>query len=336
VENLMDLPPLDLDALVTQWQLRPGALAAALLAAVAYLAGSRRIRRSDGMWPTWRTLSFTAGLGVVVIATCSGIEPYGRILQWVHMIEHLLLIMVAPALLAFGSPLQLAADAGAGAVRTVLARPVVSWLTSPVAAVVLYAVAVVGVHLTGLLTLAMRGDAVHVSEELAYLGAGFVLFQLTFGSSPGPWQLTNLGKLALLAVVSPVDTVVGVVLLQTGTLSIAGGDHGHDGLVRPDWAPAPADDTIAAGSIMWAGGTGIMALFMIIVGLAWLHGRQPARPAPSWTEQARRSTLGEHTGVEQLPADVDDDERTLAAYNAWLRKLDAQARPERPGRPPGG
>jgi putative copper resistance protein D len=321
------LPPLDPGTLLTESVLRPGVLALVLLAAAGYLTGVRRLRRRGEDWPAGRTVAFLAGLAVVVGATCSGLEPYGRVLEWVHMVEHLLLIMIAPALLAFGSPLQLAADAGSGAVRTILHRPVVSWLTSPAGAVVLYAVAVVGVHLTGLLTLAMRGDAVHVSEELAYLGAGFVLFQLTFGSSPGPWQLTNLGKLALLAVVSPVDTVVGVVLLQTGTLSIAGGDHGHDGLVRPDWAPAPADDTIAAGSIMWAGGTGIMALFMIIVGLAWLHGRQPARPAPSWTEQARRSTLGEHTGVEQLPADVDDDERTLAAYNAWLRKLDARGRP---------
>ena len=321
------LPPLDPGTLLTESVLRPGVLALVLLAAAGYLTGVRRLRRRGEDWPAGRTVAFLAGLAVVVGATCSGLEPYGRVLEWVHMVEHLLLIMIAPALLAFGSPLQLAADAGSGAVRTILHRPVVSWLTSPAGAVVLYAVAVVGVHLTGLLTLAMRGDAVHVSEELAYLGAGFVLFQLTFGSSPGPWQLTNLGKLALLAVVSPVDTVVGVVLLQTGTLSIAGGEHGHDGLVRPDWAPAPADDTIAAGSIMWAGGTGIMALFMIIVGLAWLHGRQPARPAPSWTEQARRSTLGEHTGVEQLPADVDDDERTLAAYNAWLRKLDARGRP---------
>ena len=107
----MDLPPLDLDAAVTQWQLRPGVLTAVLLTAVAYLTAARRVRHSDSTWPAWRTLSFTAGLGVVVIATCTGIQPYGRILEWVHMIEHLLLIMAAPALLALGSPLQLVADA---------------------------------------------------------------------------------------------------------------------------------------------------------------------------------------------------------------------------------
>jgi len=324
--NLTDLPPVGLGALVRESVLRPGVLAVVLLAAAGYLLGVRRVRRGGGSWSAGRTAAFLAGLAVVVVATGSGIEPYGRVLEWVHMVEHLLLIMVAPPLLAFGSPLQLVADAGAGGIRTVLARPVVSWLTAPAAAVVLYAVAVVGVHLTGLMTLAMRGDAVHVGEELAYLGAGFVLFQLVFGASPGPWQLTNLGKLALLAVVSPVDTVVGVVLLQTGTLSITGEAHSHEGLVRPEWAPAPADDTIAAGSIMWAGGTGIMALLMILAALTWLHGREQARDRPSWTEQARRSTLGAHTGTEQLPDDVDADQQTLEAYNAWLRKLDADHR----------
>lgn len=80
---------------------------------------------------------------------------------------------------------------------------------------------------------------------------------------------------------------------------------------------------------MWAGGTGIMALLMIVAALVWLHGREPVRARPSWTEQARRSTLGEHTGTAELPADVDvdSDEQTLAAYNAWLRKLDTDGHP---------
>src|SRR5829696_7413616 len=144
----MDLPPLDLDAAVTQWQLRPGVLTAVLLTAVAYLTAARRVRHSDNTWPAWRTLSFTAGLGVVVIATCTGIQPYGRILEWVHMIEHLLLIMAAPALLALGSPLQLVADARSS-------RGLVTWLTSPATAAILYAVAVIGVHLTGVMDAAM-------------------------------------------------------------------------------------------------------------------------------------------------------------------------------------
>jgi cytochrome c oxidase assembly factor CtaG len=159
---------------------------------------------------------------------------------------------------------------------------------------------------------------VHTTEELVYLGSGFLLFQLCFGSWPGRWQLTGAGRMALLALITPVDTVVGVVLLQTGTVQggRAADDHGHP---RPDWALSAAADTSAAGTTMWIGGTGIMALLMLCVGLVWLHGRAPAQVAPTWTEQVRRSVHAERTGAAS--ADLDDDEAALEAYNRWLARM---------------
>lgn len=317
----MNLPPLDLGQLVSQSQARPGVLAAVVLVALAYLLG---IRRAAG-WPVGRTLAFLAGLVVVVVATCSGIEPYGHVLEWMHMIEHLLLIMIAPALLAIGSPLQLAADAlparGAAAWRTFLHRPVVGWLTSPAAAAGLYAVCVIGVHLTGIMDSAMDDQGVHRTEELAYLVSGALLFQLVFGRRPGPWQLSGGGRLALLALVTPVDTVVGVVLLQTGTVE-GGLDVGPHAHARPSWALSAASDTVAAGTTMWILGTGIMALFMLAVGLVWLHGRAPAATAPGWTERARLAAMAERTGeAERDDRDLDSDDDALAAYNRWLARM---------------
>ncbi len=214
----------------------------------------------------------------MLIATCSGIEAYGHVLEWMHMIEHLLLIMVAPVLLAIGSPLQLVAEAlpprAAAGWRAFLDRPVVGWLTSPPFAAAFYAVCVIGVHLTGLMDRAMADDGVHVAEELAYLLAGMLLFQLVVGQRPGPWQLSGGARMALLAIVTPVDTLVGVVLLQTGTVAGGIGADGH-AHPRPDWALSAASDTAAAGTTMWIGGTGIMGLVM-------LGGRADlaARPRP--------------------------------------------------------
>ena len=317
----MNLPPLSLGQLVGQAQARPGVLLAVGLAALAYLLGTRRAAG----WPAGRTLSFLGGLVVVVAATCSGIEPYGHVLEWVHMIEHLLLIMVAPVLLAIGSPLQLAADAlprrGSAALRTLLHRPVIGWLTSPVAAAGLYAICVIGVHLTGVMDSAMDSEGVHVTEELAYLLSGMLLFQLVFGRRPGPWQLSGGGRMALLALVTPVDTVVGVVLLQTGTVEngLDVSPHEH---ARPAWALSAASDTVAAGTTMWILGTGIMALLMLAVGLVWLHGRAPAAVAPGWTERARLAAMAERTGEpERQDRDLDSDDDALAAYNRWLAKM---------------
>ena len=315
----VNLPPLDLGQLVGQAQARPGVLAVVVLVAVAYLVGVRRVPG----WPLGRTAAFLAGLLVVVVATCSGIEAYGHVLEWMHMIEHLLLIMVAPILLAIGSPLQLVAEAlpprAAAGWRAFLDRPVVSWLTSPPFAAAFYTVCVIGVHLTGLMDRAMAEDGVHVAEELAYLLAGMLLFQLVLGVRPGPWQLSGGGRMVLLAVMTPVDTVVGVVLLQTGTVAggIGAGDHAHP---RPDWALSAAADTSAAGTTMWIAGTGIMGLVMLVVGLIWLHGRGPAPAGPGWTERARAATLAERTG-EPERGDVDEDEAALEAYNRWLSRM---------------
>jgi putative membrane protein len=310
------LPPLDLGTLVTESQLRLAWLVPVVVAAVGYLLLARR-----GAWTWWRTVAFLAGLAVILLATNTGIEAYGGVLQWVHMIEHLLLIMVAPVLLSIGSPLQLVHDRlpehPRARLDAVLARPVVGWLTSPIAAAVAYAVAVVGVHLTGLLSAAMTGPNVHAVEELAYLVSGWLLFRLAFGVRPGPWQLSPLGRLALLAFVTPVDTVVGFVLLQTGTVATNLAHSTHSVANRPDWALSPAQDTVAAGTTMWIGGTGLMAAMMIVVGLAWLHGRSPAPAVPGWADRARAETFAAHTGSKD---EVDSDE-ALDAYNAYLAKL---------------
>lgn len=315
----MNLPPLDLGQLAGQSVLRPGVLMAVGLVAVAYLLATVKVRG----WAPGRTAAFLGGLAVVLLATCSGIEPYGHVLEWMHMVEHLLLIMCAPALLAIGSPLQLAAEAlppGAAAAWTALLnRPVVSWLTSPVFAAVFYAICVIGVHLTGFMDQAMNDEGVHLVEELSYLLSGVLLFQLVLGRRPGPHQLSGGGRMALLALVTPVDTVVGVVLLQTGTVEtgLPGVDHVH---ARPSWALDAASDTVAAGTTMWIFGTGIMALLMLAVGLVWLHGRAPAATQPGWTERARLAAMAERTG-EPERADLDEDEDALDAYNRWLAKM---------------
>ena len=315
----MNLPPLELGQLIGQAQARPGVLAAVVLVAAGYLVAAVRVPG----WKPFRTAAFLGGLVVVLIATCSGIEAYGHVLEWMHMIEHLLLIMVAPVLLAIGSPLQLVAEAlpprAAAGWRAFLDRPVVGWLTSPPFAAAFYAVCVIGVHLTGLMDRAMADDGVHVAEELAYLLAGMLLFQLVVGQRPGPWQLSGGARMALLAIVTPVDTLVGVVLLQTGTVAGGIGADGH-AHPRPDWALSAASDTAAAGTTMWIGGTGIMGLVMLAVGLIWLHGRGPVPEKPGWTERARAATLAERTG-EPERTDLDDDEAALEAYNRWLAKM---------------
>src|ERR1035438_2034411 len=100
------LPPFGLPAVLTQWQLAPVVTAVVVILAVLYGWGVVRVARRHPArpWPAWRTGMFAAGLAVVVVATQSGIGAYDDVLFWDHMVQHLMLLMVAPVLLIFGQP----------------------------------------------------------------------------------------------------------------------------------------------------------------------------------------------------------------------------------------
>ena len=114
-----------------------------------YLWGVVRVARRHPArpWPIWRTGMFLAGLAIVVLALCSGIGSYDDILFWDHMIQHLMLIMVAPPLLILGQPITLLLHASRNplhtwAKRVLRSRPA-SFLTWPVFGFAAYAAAIV-------------------------------------------------------------------------------------------------------------------------------------------------------------------------------------------------
>src|SRR6185295_13808379 len=70
------------------------------------------IRRVDRLHPGHpvprrRTLSWVLGIVALLVALDSGIERYDTTLFWVHMVQHLLLILVAPVLLLAAGPITM-------------------------------------------------------------------------------------------------------------------------------------------------------------------------------------------------------------------------------------
>jgi cytochrome c oxidase assembly factor CtaG len=133
--------------LLLQWS--AGAPLASLVAVgAAYAAGVRRTRR----WPARRSACFAAGAGVLAVALLSGVDAWADRLQSVHMVQHGLLMLVAPPLLAAGAPVALALRALRADGRRRLARA----LRHPVARAI-------GHPATGLFALAACMPAVHLT-----------------------------------------------------------------------------------------------------------------------------------------------------------------------------
>jgi putative copper resistance protein D len=342
------LPPFGWREVFGHWAFSPAVTVLAVAFAVLYLEGAYQAarRHPDQPWPWWRTGMFLGGLAVVVLATESGIGAYGEVLFWDHMIQHLMLIMVAPAMLVTGQPITLLLRASrdplhAWAERAVRS-PVVTWLTWPPFVVVAYAVTIIGTHLTGLMNVIMTHQAMVNGEHLLYLVVGYLFFLPLIGQEPIKWRLSYPARLLVLFLTMPVDTFTGLALGYSGTPMATMGP-------RPSWAPNPISDLHSGGAVMWIGGDAIMFAFMMLVFLAWSRDGGLTAGGGSWLESARRANFAGLTGAASATAPaaaataagavgesaeagsaprerdegtIDDDEH-LAAYNDYLARLNA-------------
>jgi cytochrome c oxidase assembly factor CtaG len=314
------LPPISLTEVVTRWQFAPLVTAFAVVAAGLYLWGVLRVRRQHPIrpWPAWRTAVFLGGLAVIVIATQSGIGSYDDVLFWDHMIQHLLLLMVAPPLLVVGQPGTLLLHASRNPVHTWAKRAmrsrVVSFLTFPVVGTMLYVGTIVGTHLTGFMNLVLTHPGVHDGEHVLYLVAGYLYFLPLIGREPIRWKVSYPTRIFLLFIAMPVDAFTGLVLGSEG-----GNPFPAMATDRPSWAPSPINDIHIGGGIMWVGGAAIMFALMMSVFLAWTR-EQRADGGLGWLESARRANFSAKVSETSDEESVDDDDH-LAAYNAFLARI---------------
>jgi cytochrome c oxidase assembly factor CtaG len=325
------LTPLSWGRALATWRFAPITTAVLLVALLLYLAAVAAARRQGERWAVARTVCFAAGLGVVAAAIMGSPGVYGDGgLFWVHMIQHLMLIMVAPWLLCLGHPgtLLLRVTTWFDAVRR---RPVTAVVTSPLTGLAVYVGVLFGVHLTGFMDAMMRSPALMVVEHALYLGGGYLYFSRLLTADSPYRPLAYPLRLFSLFMGMSADTIVGIVLLQATHPPFSFYARMH-----PPWGPGPLTDIHDGGAVMWIGGDGLMFVMMLVVGAMWLLDRSPeARRAGVFLESARQAALagtgnespGGETDREQLRAsgDVDDDEAALAAYNALLARMN---RPE--------
>ena len=349
------LPAFGWQAVLTHWEFAPVVTVAVGAAAAAYLWGAWRVRRDHPArpWPWWRTALFLGGLAVVVLATEAGIGAYDDVLFWDHMVQHLMLLMVAPPMLVAGQPFTLLLHASRNPLHTWAKRAirsrVAAFLTWPPFGLAAYAATVVGTHLTGLTHEILVNQTLHDAEHVLYLVVGYLFFLPLLGNEPIRWRVSYPIRLLVLVLAMPIDTFTGLVLGYAGRGYVATAGP------RPPGSPGPVEDVHWAGAVMWIGGDALMLAFMMIVVWMWSRDERAETAGLGWLEAARRSRFEDlvagqpagavpaRPGAEGQPeaaggpgaamtghGGIDDDEH-LAAYNAYLAQLNRSA-PE-PGGP---
>jgi putative membrane protein len=239
----------------TSWSLQPPVLVGLAAAAWAYARGVQRLwsgGRRRGVSP-WQVASFIGGLVALAIALVSPIHPLSSELLWVHMVQHVLLVLVAAPLLVLGAPL----------VPMTLAVPV-SWrrrgrswgrarwlrwagrlVQWPIFAWVVSVGALWAWHVPPLYDEAVRNQAAHALEHFMFLATALLFWWVAFRR--GRTRGFATGAQVLYVFTAGVQSgALGAVLTFAGSPLYQPYVH-----TATAWGLTPLQDQQLAGLIMW-------------------------------------------------------------------------------------
>ena len=156
-----------------------------VLVSFIYVRGwPQALRISASAIPGWRRASFLMGMSLVWTALGSPLAAYDHDLLTVHMIQHLLLMTFAPALILLGEPLLSLWNGlprfGRNVLGPMFQRPFMRRsariLSQPALCWTVSALTLLGWHAPGLFTLGMHSELWHAVEQASFLGAGFLFW----------------------------------------------------------------------------------------------------------------------------------------------------------------
>jgi cytochrome c oxidase assembly factor CtaG len=267
-----DVPAPTFPAVLFAWRFDALAISGLLLAAAVYLWTVRRVDRQHpaSRQPAHRSWLFYAGLAVIGVALLSPIEAYEGALFSVHMVQHMLLELVAAPLLLAGAPITLALRAATPLVRrrllAILQSRIVHAVSFPVVAWLLFAAVNWGWHFSVLYDQALENQALHYFQHATFLAAALLFWWPIIGADPSPWRLPHPARILYLFLAMPQNSFLGVALMSASTVL-----YPHYVTNGREWGLSPLDDQALGGVIMWVVGDVFFLAGMLLVVWAWMR-----------------------------------------------------------------
>ena len=248
-----------------------------LVPGALYLAGVRRLRARGDVWPLARTLSFLGGgLGTIAVATMSGLAAYDTSLFGVHMVQHMLLSMVATVFLALGAPITLALRTlparPRGVVLSVLHSRVAQVVSFPLVAWVAFVASPFALYFSGWYEATLTSPVLHELLHVHFLVVGALFFWPLLGIDPVPSRSSYPFRMLLIAATLPIHAFLGVAIMSV--------EPGGAGLLAPGhYVPLHGVDEAVfqqqlGGGLLWAAGDIVGLLFLGVLLHQWMRASE--------------------------------------------------------------
>jgi cytochrome c oxidase assembly factor CtaG len=271
------------DAALVAWRFPWWTGLSLLLIAVFYLRGFMPVHRQmPRRYPLSSLAFYSAGMVVLAVALASPLTTLDDRLLTAHMVQHLVLLMIAPPLLLLGAPQipMVRAIPPALAKKTVgliaksrRGRPLFNRLTHPVSGLMVFSTVMLGWHLPAPFQAALCSDDWHMVEHGCMLTAGLLFWYPVIRPWPAAEQWSRWALVPYLLVGDGVNSVLAAFMVFSGRL------------LYPSYARLPRlggisaiNDQILAGAVMWVPGSILFVVIAIAIVIGALWPRALTRP----------------------------------------------------------
>jgi cytochrome c oxidase assembly factor CtaG len=297
-------------AVLLSWEWRAEVVLPLILLAVLYVRGWRHLRRRTRparlpyrLANGWRLAAYLGGLLVILLALVSPIDVLGGQLFFMHMIQHLLLVMIAPPLLMLANPLpfilwglpQPWRRAAGGWLSSALHREsrfrrLLRSATGPGTVWLLYVIFLLGWHDPNLYNAALRNQFVHDVEHLTFFLPAMLYWWHVVGAGPRIHrQFSMPGRIAynIAAIPPTMFTGIAIAFAEQPIYSY------YLSVPRP-WSLDVLSDQRISGVIMWIPGSMMYMIAVLLLAARWLRGEEnkPPLPVAKWATDERMAAPG--------------------------------------------
>jgi cytochrome c oxidase assembly factor CtaG len=316
------LPAPSFAGLATHWSVQPVAILGLIALVAWYWRAVRAHRRAGQAWPASRVWTFGIGIALTVWTTCGFAQAYADSLFSVWLSQQLALLLILPAVILGGGPLELARLSGgptgrvqrfvdSGPVRA-LGNPLIGPALVPVLSVVLFFGPVpgwaIGFPVFGWLL------------QLAVLFAGGIIVLRLIGLQSMPSSMAVGLALAIGSFELVMDSIPGIALRLHRTVS----SNFFDYRTVHHWAQSPVHDQQFAGSILWAVAELVDLPFLVLVFRQWLRADARDAAAVDAVLEAERIVRGTTAADGQLEAEPGRDQPWWVTDPAMKNRLRRQ------------
>jgi cytochrome c oxidase assembly factor CtaG len=250
---------------------------------VLYLRGwsAARVTRARKL-PAWRAACFVGGVAALWIALASPVDALDDYLLTAHMIQHFILMAVAPPLIVLGAPLvpllrglpRIVVWALRPLFRAPWLRSVGLAVTHPVFAWVAMNLAYLGWHVPAMFELTFRSEWIHDFEHVCFFATSLAFWWVVLEPWPARARWPRWAMIPYLLSADVLNTVL------SATLAFAGR------VLYPSYADAPRicsltplKDQVAAGAEMWVLNSTVMLIPAVVIAVQELSPRWLTRGA---------------------------------------------------------